>query len=138
MSRPTTEPQLAGEVARIKRAALQYNTRINRSLAAVLIAGVVVGVGVWFLQRPIDRDEVHFSLAAGLGLAIFVLGGLVCRMMFRRPRAECPQCDCDWNNESENNIQTWLNWHCCPGCGLKMRAGADLTEKPNQPLGNTT
>ena len=130
MSRATTEPDFVAAAVRIKTATLQHDTRINRSLAALLIAGVAVGVGVWFLPRPIDRDELHFSLAAGLGLATFVFGGLVCRILFRRPRAECPKCGCDWNNESRNDIHAWLTWSYCPGCGLIMSNDIVSNEKP--------
>jgi hypothetical protein len=66
----------------------------------------------------------------GLGLATFFCGGLLSRMVFPRPKAECPQCKCDWNIESEQGMQEWLAWHCCPGCGLKMSGEVDLLEKP--------
>ena len=121
LSAPETDPLLATEVARIKRMTIEHNARVNWTIGALLIAGVVIGGAVWFIQRPRDRDDTHLGLALGLGGATFCIGCILCRMVFPKPSAECPQCGCDWNIESENDIQKWLTWHCCPGCGLKMR-----------------
>ena len=98
-------------------------------LEVPLTAGVAVGVAVWFVQRPMDRDDVHVGLALGLGLATFLFGCLLCRGL-PKPSAECPQCGCDWNIESENDMQKWLTWHCCPGCGLKMIDDTACEQKP--------
>ena len=129
MSSSQVDPGLAAEVARIRKAAMQHHKRTIGTLGASLIAGVIVGIAVWFVQKPKDRDEVHFALAAGLALATFVLGGLLSRMLFPRPRAECPECGCDWNIASENDVQTWHTWHCCPGCGLRMSDEPDVPDK---------
>jgi len=63
---------------------------------------------------------------------IFFLIALGGRLLFPKPSATCPQCGCDWNAESDNDTQRWMDWSCCPGCGLKMRAereGSQMTTK---------
>ena len=120
MSAPETDPQLTTEIARIKRMAIQRSARSNWTFVAASIAAVVVGFAVWFIQRPMDRDDIHGGLALGSGLAILLFGSLLGRFLFPIPGAECPKCGCDWNIESENDMQKWLNWHSCPGCGMKM------------------
>jgi hypothetical protein len=127
---PNIEPGRVAEVARIKNTARQHQSRTIRTLGMLFIAGVVVATAVWFVQRPMDRDGVHFGLAAGLGLGNFVLGGLLWRMLFPRPRAECPECGYDWNKASRNDIETWLTWDRCPRCGLRM---CDEEEMPDSP-----
>ena len=117
-------PNLATEVQRIKQAAIQRDARVRRALGPLAIAGVLVGVAVWFLADPRNRDEIHASAAIGLGLAVFFVGCLLCRMVYPIPTAECPQCGCDWNLESEHDLQKWLAWQCCPGCGLRMSDAA--------------
>jgi hypothetical protein len=124
------DAEFATEVARIKAAAIGHGRRVGWSLAALLIAGVLVGTAVWFMADPRDRDNILAGAAMGLGLATFFLGGLLSRTVFPRPKAECPRCGCDWNIESGNDIQQWLNWHCCPGCGLKMSCDVVPLEKP--------
>lgn len=130
MSAPETDEQFTIEVARIKRAAIDHSRRVSRSLVALLILGVVVGAAVWFIQDPRDRDDIHGGVAMGLGLAAFFFGGLLCRMVFPKPSAECPQCGCDWNIESENDMHKWLTWHCCPACGLKMSDDVGSKDRP--------
>jgi hypothetical protein len=125
-----TDLELAAEIARIKSMAIQRCVRSNWTFGAALIAAVVIGVAVWFIQKPMDRDEIHVGLAVGLGLATLLFGSLLCRFLFPIPSAECPKCGCDWNIESENDMQKWLRWHSCPGCGLKMSDDTGLHEKP--------
>lgn len=119
-----TEEDFSSEVARIKRAAIEHRRRVNRTVVALLFAGVGVGVAVWFSQDAKDRDEIHGMAAIGLGLATFFFAGLLCRLVFPQPSTECPKCGCDWNAESENDVQKWLAWQCCPRCGLKMSSNA--------------
>jgi len=134
MSASEPDPELAAEVGRIKNAALEHHKQTIRTLAVAFIVGVAVGVAVWFLQRPMDRDEVHLGFAGALGVATFLLGGLLSRTLLPRPIAKCPRCGCDWNVESENSIQTWLTWYCCPGCGLPMNEEAHMQRGPNHTL----
>ena len=130
MSAPEIDPQFASEVARQKKMAIQHSARVIWTLGASLIAGVVVGLGTWFIPEPMDRDDIHVGFALGLGGATFFFGGLLCRILFPKPSAECPHCGCDWNIESENDMQKWLTWHCCPRCGLQMSDDIDWHEKP--------
>lgn len=131
MNAADTDPQLASEVQRIKRMAIRHHARIWWAIGACLVAGLAVGLVTWFSERPTDRDDAHAGLAFGLGGAAFFIGCLLCRGLFPKPRAECPKCGCDWNQESENDVQRWLAWHACPGCGLRMSDDIDSDDKPN-------
>jgi hypothetical protein len=125
MSEAKDNPRLAKDVLRQKEISIRHGAQVLRFLAGSLAAGVLVGVAVWFLQAPRDRDEIHFSFAGGLGLATFVVGCLLIRWLFPRPRPCCPQCGCDWLGESRNDQQTWLAWRHCPICGLAMSSDHD-------------
>lgn len=127
MSTRETDSRFDAEVARIKRMAIQRSARVNRMLGALFVAAAIVAGSVWFLQPPVDRD---LGLSLGLGFATFCLGCILGRFLLPIPRAECPQCGCDWRVESENDLQKWLAWRCCPACGLKMTDDAGLNEKP--------
>ena len=122
-----TDSQLDAEVARIKRIAIQRSACVTRTLGALSIAAVVVAVLAWFLPKPIDRD---LGLSLVLGFATFCLGCILGRFLCPIPRAECPQCGCDWRVESGNELQKWLTWRCCPGCGLKMIDDTGSHEEP--------
>lgn len=113
-------PSLTTHAQQIKQAAINRDRRTRRLLVPLATAAVLVGVAVWFLADPRDRDEIHASAAIGLGLAVFFVGCLLGRMLDPLPAVECPQCGCDWNVESEYNLQKWLAWQNCPGCGLEM------------------
>lgn len=126
MSTRETDSQFDAEVARIKRMAIQRSVRVNWMLGVSSVAAVVVAGAVWFRQRPVDRE---LDLSLGLGFATFCLGCILGRFLLPIPRAECPQCGCDWRVESENDLQKWLAWRCCPTCGLKMTDDAGLNEK---------
>ncbi len=119
MSTPEIDSQLRATVARLKQAELRYRNRLGRTLGAWFIAGVVVGLGTWFIQKPMDRDEIMFGGVSALGLATFFFGGMLSRMLFRKPDTKCPQCGYDWklSGEGRNDM---LTWRCCPGCGLDM------------------
>lgn len=119
MSAPEIEPQLASEFARQKKMAVQHSARVIWIIVALFVAGVAVGLGTWFIQQPIDRDDVHGGLALGLGAATFCFGCLLYRLLFPRPTAKCPQCGYVWESQQEGG-HDWLTWKCCPGCGLKM------------------
>jgi hypothetical protein len=120
MTTPEKDRQLGCEVARLKNAIVQHRARIQWVAGISLLAGVVVGLGAWFIQQPGGRDGIHFGFALGLFAATFFVGGLLGRLLLPKPDAACPQCGCDWNLESENDVQRLLAWHCCPGCGLKL------------------
>jgi hypothetical protein len=132
MTTPTNTQQLVGEVARQKETALLHLKGNHRFLAVSMLAGVVVGLGAWFSQRPPDRDSLHLQFALALAAAVFCFACLLGRLLFPKPSATCPQCGCDWNLESENNTQLWLAWRCCPGCGLDMCGDVNEDEVPGE------
>jgi hypothetical protein len=115
------ESQLASEVARLKQTAIRDSARMAWVLGASLVAGVAVGLATWFVQEPRDRDDVHLSFALGLGLATFCLGGLFGRILFPRPKAQCPRCGYKWDASEGHD---WRTWNHCPGCGLKINEDA--------------
>jgi hypothetical protein len=118
MNAPEIDRQLADEVARRKALAIQHNRHVNSSLGASLIAGVLVGLGTWFMQKPMNRDEIMFGGVLGLGLATFFIGGMLSRMLMPNPEMKCPKCGHDWRGSDPTD--DWLTWNCCPKCGLKM------------------
>lgn len=118
------DSQLAREVSRQKKMTIAHNARVNWTLGASSIAGVVVGVGAWFLPEPRDRDG---GLAFLLGVVTFTFAVLLCFFLFPRPAPKCPQCGYVWEKEGDRD---WLRWKCCPGCGLKMSYGTGWHEKP--------
>jgi len=105
MTTIANKQQLVGEVARQKGAALQHRKGNHRFLAVSALAGLAVGLGVWFSQRSADRDSLHLQFALALAAAVFCFACLLGRLLFPKPAAICPQCGCDWNVESENNTQ---------------------------------
>ena len=129
MSTPEIDPGLRRKVASLKAADLTWRNRMNWALGVWLILGVVVGVGTWFSQKPIDRDETMFGGVLGLGFATWFFGCMLTRMLFPKPDIKCPQCGNDWTLSDEYPINL-LTWKCCPGCGLKMSDDAGWDEKP--------
>ena len=130
MSTPEIDQQLADEVARLKKMAIHRSTRLNWILAACLIASVLVGLVTWFLQNPMNRDEIMFGGVLGLGGATFFIGCMLARMLIPKPDTKCPKCRYDW--QGSDPTDNWLTWNCCPACGLKMSDDIGSHEKPNQ------
>ncbi len=128
MSTSEIGPVLRTKVASLKEAHLRWNSRMAWALGVWLIVGIVVGLGTWFIQKPMNRDEIMFSGVCGLGLATFFIGGMLTRMVFHKPDTKCPQCGYDWKGSDPND--DWLTWRCCPGCGLTMSDDANRHEKP--------
>ena len=131
MNATKVDARLASQIALRKEQALRHSARVNWSLAALAAAGIFVGVITWFSQQPRDRDDLHGGLAMGLALATFVVGGLLFRLLLRRPSAKCPQCGCDWNEKTGNDLHQWLAWDHCPGCGIKMNGAASSQASPS-------
>jgi hypothetical protein len=121
--------RLAEEVARQKQMVIKRRTSLNWILATSLIAAVVVGLGTWFIAKPINRDDIHGVAALGLGLGAFFFGCLLGRLLFPPPDIKCPQCG--YTREIPQG-HDWLTWECCPGCGLKM-SDATGSRTPKQP-----
>ena len=128
MSAPKTDPQLANEVAHQKEMAIRHCACLNWSLGASLIAGVLVGLGIWFMQKPMNRDEIMLGGVLALGLATFFIGGMLARILTPKPDTKCPQCGHDWRGSDPTD--DWLTWNCCPKCGLKMSDAIGSHEKP--------
>ena len=128
MSTPETDPLLRTKVVRLKEAHLRWGSRTAWAFGFCFIAGIVVGIGAWFIQKPINRDEIMFGGILGFGGAIFFIGVMLTRMVFPKPDIKCPQCGYDWKGSEPND--DWLTWKCCPGCGLSMSDDAGWHEKP--------
>ncbi len=119
---PKNDEQLAKEVEQIFMKTIIWGNRSGKTLLAGLVVGMGVGVLTWFCAKPIDRDEIHMGLALGFAGSVFFIICMALRIFDPKPSATCPKCKCDWNLESQNDSQAWLNWKCCPGCGLKLAA----------------
>ena len=128
MSTSETDQEFRKEVAGLKDADLRWHNRIHWVIVVWLILGVVVGVGTWFSQKPIDRDEIMFGGVFGLGFAVWFFGCMLGRMRFPRPAIKCPQCGNDWTLSDDYPINL-LTWKCCPGCGLKISDDVAWHEK---------
>lgn len=113
--------RLIDELAGIRHEAVDRSRRLDRVLARSLVAGVIAAISVWLLANPIDRDANLLSAAMAIGLVTFLIGGMAGRLLMPRPAASCPQCGCDWDRECQNDLDVWLNWQHCPGCGLPLQ-----------------
>jgi len=129
MSTSETDPELRRKVADLKDADLRWRSRMTWSLGIWLIPGAIAGVGTWFSQKPMDRDQIMFSGVLGLGFAIWFFGCLLTRMLFPRPAIKCPRCGNDWSS-SDDYPHNMVTWKCCPGCGLQMSNDAGWLEEP--------
>ncbi len=107
------------EIVRLKQLAIRHGTRALWIMAGSFVLGIAVGVGTWFLQKPIDRDNDHFGLACGLSLATFLFALVLDRIVFPRPKFRCPSCGYDWEIGDDGGHE-WLTWRNCPGCGREM------------------
>jgi len=128
MGAPEVEPEIRSKVARIIEAELRYRRRLGWTLGAWFVAGVVVGLATWFIQKPMDRDLTWFGAVGALGVGTFFFGGMLTRMLLRKPDTKCPQCGYDWKvkGESSENV---LTWEFCPGCGLKLSDDTGCVEQ---------
>lgn len=129
MNTPAMDSQFRATVSRLKQDELSYRSRLGWSLGAWFISGVVVGMGTWFSLKPMDRDETVFGGVLGLGVATFFFGGMLSRMLIRKPETKCPQCGTDWRLSGEDS-KNLLTWKCCPGCGLKLSDETSCSETP--------
>jgi hypothetical protein len=118
-------PTLTDEVDRIRQRAVIRVRRLNWVVGGSLLAGVVAAIVVWFLAIPMNRDANHFHASLAIGLATFFVGGMAGRIMIPRPPANCPECGCDWYRQSHNDMDAWLAWRNCPGCGLQLLRDPD-------------
>ncbi len=127
MSTPRIDPVLLAAVVCLKEAHFRWRSRMAWAISFSFIAGTVVGLGTWFMQKPMNRDEIMLGGVLGLGSAVFFIGGRLTRMIYSRPDIKCPQCEHDWQGSDPND--DWLTWKCCPGCGLAMSDDASWQEK---------
>lgn len=118
-------PPVTQEIVKIRQQAVIRFRRLSWVVGGALLVGVVAAIVVWFLAIPMNRDANHFSAALAVGLATFFIGGMVGRIMIPRPPAICPECGCDWYRQSHNDMDAWLAWRNCPGCGLQLQPDAD-------------
>ena len=125
--------QYAERIAQLRAETIRHNRVTVWVLGLAFLAGAAIGLATWFWEPVRDRDNVHLGFAGGVGLMIFFLLCLGSRFLSPKPQAICPQCGCDWNAESDNNTQLWMDWRCCPGCGLDI---CGETESPETALSN--
>jgi hypothetical protein len=59
------DPRLAEKVTRQKQMVIKRRASLNWILGTSLIAAVVVGLGTWFIAKPINRDDIHGGAALG-------------------------------------------------------------------------
>jgi hypothetical protein len=128
MSANAEPPPEAGAVARVRQAAVRHRVRQRWVLGACLLAAATVGLAAWGLQRPENRDEGSLGFAMTLAASTFAMGCLFGRFAFPRPQAFCPRCGCDWYAESDNDMDTWMQWQYCPLCGLPVKESHDRPE----------
>jgi hypothetical protein len=132
MSTPQPDSALSNEAERLIQAELLYVKRKSCVLGISFLAGVVAAIAVWFLQRPMDRDDAMLSGVVGLAGVVWCLGLVLGWLFIARPDTNCPKCGYDWMIGGENPIDHLLTWKCCPGCGLKMRDEATCQTQPSK------
>lgn len=113
-------------IANVKAAHLRWRKRMNSALGVWLFVGVVVGRGIWLAQDVIDRDAMLLGGAFASGLAAFLVGSLLTRMVLPKPDSKCPQCGHDFGGSDPND--DWLTWKCCPDCGFRLSNGSNEQE----------
>ena len=123
--------QYAERITQLRAETIRHSRHAAWLLGAAFLASAAIGLAIWFWEPARDRDNVHFGFAGGAGLMVFFLICLGSRLFSQKPKAICPRCGCDWNAESDNNTQLWMDWRCCPGCGLDI---CGETESPETAL----
>jgi hypothetical protein len=130
---PDIDRRMRAMVASLKSAHLRWQKRSRWALVVWLgvglIVGIVVGLRWWFAEAPRDRDSKLFGGVLALVLGCAFIAAMLTRMLYPMPELKCPQCGRNWWNSS-GEIEDWLTWACCPGCGLKLSDGIDELEKP--------
>ena len=115
------DPKFAVEIARMKQLIIEMNRRDGRWLLAIALVGLVVGVAAWFGLRELGPSFAAGGIGSMLGMVIWLVS-------IDTPAPKCPRCSFCWGiGESVNE---WLNWKCCPGCGLKINDGGETKERP--------
>ena len=129
LSDSTEESTNALVLALMKNANTRWFYRVAWAFGTAVLLGIAVAVTVWFLQKPIDRDQNMFNAVLALGAGTVFVGALLIRWLFPMPGISCPQCECDWTGSA--NSTDWLQWKYCPECGLSL---TDLREAARQKL----
>jgi hypothetical protein len=121
MTPTNMDPRFAAEIARMKQLIIEMNRRDGRWLLAIALAGLAVGVAAWF-----GLGELGPSVAAG-GIGSMI--GIVIWLGSIDPSApKCPRCGFCWG--AGESMTEWLEWKCCPGCGLRINDGGEADERP--------
>jgi hypothetical protein len=128
MSIPEVNSVLRNEVARLKEAHRTWHKRLIFSLGVCLLAGILIALATWYMQKPIDRDATMLGGVLALGVGVFFVGSMCVVILIRKPSLNCPQCGYDWKGSVPTD--DWLTWSCCPGCGLTMSGDTRHHEKP--------
>jgi len=120
---PPGERDIRSKVARLKDDHRRWRQRIAAMRVLWFLAAFVTGLATWLAQEPANRDPAMFSGVAALMIAILVAGTLLTRVLFPKPQIKCPQCGQQWQRSDSKD--SWLNWKCCPECGLQIRGEVD-------------
>ena len=116
------DPRFAAEIARMKKLTLEKSRQDRRWLLAAAVAGLVVGVAVWF-----GCGEPDPSFGAGMLVSVIVI--VIWRVSTDTPAPNCPRCSYCWGIAESGD--EWLKWKCCPSCGLKVNDDAEAKERPS-------
>ena len=125
--------RFAAEIARMKKLIIDKNKRDGLWLLAAAVAGLLVaGVAAWFgLMEPEMEPDRTFGekmkVSAAVGMLVSVIGFVICFWTDTPAAPYCPRCSYCWG--VAENVNEWLNWNCCPSCGLKVNDDAEAKEK---------
>ena len=125
------DPRFAAEIARMKKLTIETNRWDGRCLLAAAVAGLVAGVAAWFGSIEPDRtfgDKMGFSAGAGMLVSVIVFAIGRVSTDHNRPAPNCPRCSYCWGIGED--MDEWLQWKCCPSCGLKVNDGDEAKERP--------
>ena len=122
--------RFAAEIARMKKLTIEKDRRDGLGFLAVAVAGLVAaGVALWFgLPVPDRTFGDKMGVSAIVGMLVSVIGFVICFWTDTPAAPYCPRCSYCWG--VAENVNEWLNWNCCPSCGLKVNDDAEAKERP--------
>ena len=128
MTQHEIDLRFSAEIARMKKLTIEKNRRDGRVLLALAVASLVAGVAAWFgLMEPNRAFGEKMGVSALVGMLVSVIGFVIC-FWTDTPASNCPRCSYCWG--VAENVNEWLNWNCCPSCGLKVNDDDEAKERP--------